>query len=391
MSGRKRKAEQISADDSANADASLHLPPPVWGHVLDFMPYGEVRSALLVGKLIAVEAVKYVQTLNIMKSSQMHVPSVRRFAKAQEVNILCLLEGSNRIVDEFEVFKISTDVMSRTLPFILSFEKLKSLFVGGRLQTYDDEEGKKSRTTYSNMWCSGPDNHEDLFRGFVASFLGAFKTKAIPEDIQLLGVFDSLQDARPCYIYNRRNLGQMEGVNSKPCKWCQDICAHYEMKDVLLHRNDLCIEDQIIIDLIRKRPGGEKAILAVSGEWLCEWVNRERLVCRYKRIPGAYKEIRNLCRKFNVPGNSLQICHVSEPSFAELKRHLKKGFDPKRIDRDNAIRVLGPHDGREDEEFWEFQIWAKSTIEKLIELGFPLDCDSLPVLDDDLLEFKDED
>ena len=151
MSGRKRKAEQISADDSANADASLHLPPPVWGHVLDFMPYGEVRSALLVGKLIAVEAVKYVQTLNIMKSSQMHVPSVRRFAKAQEVNILCLLEGSNRIVDEFEVFKISTDVMSRTLPFILSFEKLKSLFVGGRLQTHDDEEGKKSRTTYSNM------------------------------------------------------------------------------------------------------------------------------------------------------------------------------------------------------------------------------------------------
>ena len=40
-----------------------HIPPPVWGRVLDFMPYEEVRSALLVGKILANGAVKYVRAL----------------------------------------------------------------------------------------------------------------------------------------------------------------------------------------------------------------------------------------------------------------------------------------------------------------------------------------
>ena len=83
---RKRKAEQISEDTDENADA-LHLPAPVWGHVLDFMPYGEVRSALLVGKHIAAEAVKHVQTLNIMQSSQVYIPATRRFINVEEVNM----------------------------------------------------------------------------------------------------------------------------------------------------------------------------------------------------------------------------------------------------------------------------------------------------------------
>jgi hypothetical protein len=54
------------------------------------MPYADVRSALLVGKYIAVEAAKHVQTLNIMKEGEMYIPAARRFANAEEVNILCL-------------------------------------------------------------------------------------------------------------------------------------------------------------------------------------------------------------------------------------------------------------------------------------------------------------
>jgi hypothetical protein len=95
---RKRKAEQLSdnsGDPAAAAaaedvPAAAHLPAPVWGHVLDFMPYADVRSALLVGKYIAVEAAKHVQTLNIMKEGEMYIPAARRFANAEEVNILCL-------------------------------------------------------------------------------------------------------------------------------------------------------------------------------------------------------------------------------------------------------------------------------------------------------------
>ena len=55
---------------------------------MDFMPYEEVRSALLVGKIIANEAVKCVQTLNFMKGCQLDGPSTRRFAGVEEVKSL---------------------------------------------------------------------------------------------------------------------------------------------------------------------------------------------------------------------------------------------------------------------------------------------------------------
>lgn len=67
-------------------DDGLHLPPPVWGHVLDYMPYQEVRSALLMCKMMANKAVKYVHTLNIMKVYQLDGPAARRFPNVEEVN-----------------------------------------------------------------------------------------------------------------------------------------------------------------------------------------------------------------------------------------------------------------------------------------------------------------
>ena len=68
---RKRKADELSDDSgdpaavaaaAEDVSAPAHLPAPVWGHVLDFMAYADVRSALLVGKHMAVEAAKHVQT-----------------------------------------------------------------------------------------------------------------------------------------------------------------------------------------------------------------------------------------------------------------------------------------------------------------------------------------
>ena len=125
-------------DDAGDADEGIpHLPAPVWGHVLDFMPYEEVRSTLLVGKHIAVEAVKYVQTLNIMKSSQMYIPAVQRFANAEEVNILCLLVGTGDMNEEAgeELYTISLDTANRTVPFLASITKINGGIVGGQIMT----------------------------------------------------------------------------------------------------------------------------------------------------------------------------------------------------------------------------------------------------------------
>ena len=98
---KKRKADEISDDEMSVAEDEVpHLPAPLWGGILDFMPYGEVRSALLLGKHIAVEAVKYVKTISFLKPAEMHVPATRRFPNIEEVRILCLLQGSGEFDDD---------------------------------------------------------------------------------------------------------------------------------------------------------------------------------------------------------------------------------------------------------------------------------------------------
>ena len=88
-----RLKDATSVSDPSSPTTTPHIPPPAWGRVLDFMPYDEVRSALLVGKIIANEAVKYVRVLNFMKGCQLDGPSTRRFANVEEVNCLCLMSG----------------------------------------------------------------------------------------------------------------------------------------------------------------------------------------------------------------------------------------------------------------------------------------------------------
>ena len=74
----------------ADEPHQLQFPAEVWGHILDFMFYEEVRSALLVCRLVANDAVKHVQTITIMKSSQLDAPAARRFPNVRELNIYCL-------------------------------------------------------------------------------------------------------------------------------------------------------------------------------------------------------------------------------------------------------------------------------------------------------------
>ena len=229
-SRKKRKAEQMSADEDAAEDANdadnegaaaiiPHLPAPVWGRVLDFMPYGEVRSALLVGKHVAAEAVKYVQTLNIMKSSQMYIPAVRRFANAGEVNILCLLDGTGERIGEEgpeQFFTISLDVANRSVPFLAGVPKIKRGFVGGLITT----AGMSYRQVYEADACSGPRDHGDIFRSLMTAYSGAVKTGALPNGLVLEGIHDCLYDLRPCR------------ERSVSCQWCRDILLHFPLRNL---------------------------------------------------------------------------------------------------------------------------------------------------------------
>ena len=102
---RKRKADALEADGEETSDlpdgtgkrksapdeSPAHLPATCLAAVLNFMWYTDVRRCMLAGKMMAVEAARHVETLNITKASELVVPAARRFGSASEVNVLCLV------------------------------------------------------------------------------------------------------------------------------------------------------------------------------------------------------------------------------------------------------------------------------------------------------------
>ena len=232
-------ADTCAVDDALPPSSSSqspkpmpHIPAPVWGHVLDYMPYGEVRSALLVGKIIAVEAVKYVQTINIMNSWEMDVPAARRFANVTEVNVLSLVRF--RIGDEElwkDDFYLCETTAERIVPFIVGFQRLKRIRAGG----IDGDENFQNFHTYANarhMFADliEADNSGEILRILISSFIGAFSTRLLPTTVEsLLGITSALQYTRPC---RSGNPGRNEPPNS--CKYCSKVLKCFPTKDLII-------------------------------------------------------------------------------------------------------------------------------------------------------------
>ena len=195
---KKRKIDEISADDFTFV---FHMPAWVWGSILDFLPYGEVRSALLVGKHIAVEAAKYVRTISLLKPQEMNVPAARRFCGIKKVNVFCLLDGAVGVpfLHDGKITRYMTqlptasmDAATMAVPFLCSLKKLEWVYFGGLMQllqhwTVDDQ---LLVTVSRRIWYSsqalpreGPDNHQIVFKALMTSILGALSTGALPPDL----------------------------------------------------------------------------------------------------------------------------------------------------------------------------------------------------------------
>jgi len=188
---RKRKGDQINADphckDAENSvDGVAHLPATVWGRVLDFMPYTEVRSVLLVGKHIAVEAVKHVKTLNVMRGCELYIPAARRFGNVEEVNIFCLLK-ERESNDGNAPFSISQDVTGRAVPFFGGFSKLARGFIGG----LDSDGTRRTYIPYTQDESSEADFmrmlEESMYRNLIFAYVGAIKAGALSRRIVFEG------------------------------------------------------------------------------------------------------------------------------------------------------------------------------------------------------------
>ena len=378
---RKRKAEELSdesgdpAAKDADLPAPLHLPAPVWGHVLDFMPYAEVRSALLVGKPMAAEATKHVQTLKIMKEGEMHIPAARRFANAEEVNILCLLEGTGEMDEEDEIIEqctISEVASNRIPPFISSFPKLKRTFFGGVLLV----DGKQTIMAYDSDECVGPDNHGEVFRSLVLSLFGAFETGALRRDVELPHLAGELQGVSPC-------ADDSHDLDTHSCQRCRNCIQYLPLEDsiyatVYKYPKWFCLKADVIWRLLLERPGIEMGIKHVSEKVLCD------VVLRDVRIGTLAKgsESASLSQKWRFDSQlPIHTWYLPKSAFDRLDALMKRGLDPGQIRRGCFFEKLGRLIGV-NHNYSSFSIWSESTVEGLAARGFPIDCNSIPVIED---------
>ena len=101
-----------------------HLPLDVFGHALDYVPYGDVQSTLAISKTFRADAMmKTVKVLNFVKGSQLgHRSSGRCFPNVEEANCFSLWrlvpgltpgEEVNRICD---VTRLESSCFCRHFP-----------------------------------------------------------------------------------------------------------------------------------------------------------------------------------------------------------------------------------------------------------------------------------
>jgi hypothetical protein len=176
-----------------------------------------------------VEAAKYVETISILKPSEMHIPAARRFTNIGKVRIFCLLQGTGQYNNaNYETYTLSLETASSTAPFLAGFPKLKVAVIGGRLNRRheDDESGIQTYLTEYNSSCSGPNDHEEIFRGLVVSLGGAFKTGLLSQGVTIEGLNPlNWNLVRPCRSRNAHE--------NDPCSWCRNICRQFPLTHVL--------------------------------------------------------------------------------------------------------------------------------------------------------------
>ena len=378
---KKRGKHESKNEGTSSSNAPLQLPAVVWGNVLNFMPYEDVRSTLLVGKLIAVEAAQYVQTLNIMKSTQMVGPPARRFPNVTEVNIFCLLIHKVAMtIQEFDTdCKLCLDTAVRTVSFVSMFSKLKRLFVGGRVMYPEDYDYRRDvffparpvRTVYVPDACTGPADHETVYQSLVMAFCGAFKTRNISMGIASMdGISEG--NSRPC-------RGRKENP-AKPCTFCRNISQHFPFVDV--DKSNMCLSLLECYKIILPRPGGRKFIDKVAREKIMDIVEYKMDSFYIKKESGAGKEfIERMAKGKNDEDSFLwkYVSYMNKNTFTKLDELIEAtGVYPKTLDEEYVLKRIRSFT-------WKMKTLAKSTFDGLVSRGFALGAE-LPVIVDETKE-----
>ena len=249
--GKKLKALKESGFNFGVAVAAdghtPHISAPVWGHVLDYMPYQEVRSALLVGKVIANDAVKHVHTLSFTKSNQLDGPSCRRFSNVEDVNILCLVEKEKE-----SLLCAATSV--RMVPVLTNFPKLKWVFAGGWNYAAPNAQYGFTFSKYRSVYRPPSETNErrkqkGIFKDLMKSLLGAFQARMLSPSLVLEGLDQGFSD----------DLCEDQDENVGACAFCRNLISALPLNFLVLRPGIThCFGEEEYYRMLRKRSNVKK-------------------------------------------------------------------------------------------------------------------------------------
>lgn len=377
MSTAKRKAEDISVttDDAGVSQAYASslpsqpdcapqptLPATCLASVLNFLPYSDVRTSLLAGKTIAVDAAKHVDTLNIFKSGNLVAPAARCFTSVSEVNIFSLVTETDPYATGEQILCPRTCMVS--VPFLTIFPELKRAFVGGHDEVLDPRH--TARTCYCVSRCRTPSDHASLFRGLVAAFCGAFQTKLLPKNLKLSGIVKGQ--------YHLRCDPRVEGDAGPSCGLCRSICFNFPLgivrdlegpHELSRWQGRICVSNVDRIGIMRQRSGGIQVLRSYKAAY-----HLFDLLLHNLRTKGVVAdsdkggEFVVRMKELNA-NNPLEVNYMPSNDFLAAKTMVGLGLDPRALPKDEVANWI--RDIRKGE------IWEKETYDCFVTLGFAMD------------------
>ena len=356
------KDPSTAATSSASDEGTPTLPPAVWGHVLDYLLYGEVRQAILVNKAMANEASKYVQDIHITEPCQLDVVAARRFSSVVFVEIKCLVSWP-----DLDTCVLSPETATNLVPFLSSFPKLDKFFIAD----YDAREvNGEFRQGYCPRYCITYD-HEMIMRDLTKSFCAAFRSRALSPKLSFLGGLS------PHYsrTHKCRHTVAVEGSS---CDLCREILLTFPpsfvskllrwnttLDDEVGSMSGVCITPSNYADALNARRF-DKDFIKDNGKEIV--LNNLALMCyRFdlKEKDPKEKKLRQRLEEegVNTPTTILRF-GVDFDVLDTISIVIENGFDPKTISKEELYEIVDL-EGR-------IAMFADD-LEELCELGIPFD------------------
>lgn len=397
------------------------LPATIIGQALGFLPYRDVRSALLAGKSIARDSTPYVTTLSICSERELDSPSARRFPNVTNVNIMCLFRlvdtsvQSNGTVLLVKAPRISPTVPSRICPFLQQFPRLRAIFVG--MARESPETFRFNLTYYTRMNLTRAECSYDLYKNLLWSFCGAFRTRSLPSDLTF--------EDNP--LDSSLELSVLQPWCSNPESpldedLCREICATFPLNYLLtLNVGDLrdaygpfddyrpfnvCLETHEFYEIIRRR-NDHQDFARLSPRRLQILIYRHWKVLSFDENP---VERETLFEALGLGDRDLDddsnyfITFYDEALFQELETMLASGLDPNRLNQNDMLYMINNDLVIGGEPDWDDEnnsfVWSerhdedqnednlalllRSNYDRFRSLGFPVEEGYwLVVVDDD--------